>query len=362
MRDDKKIAILGGGNGAHAMAADLTLRGFKVTMYEIPEFSSKLEELFSSKTIEVSGVINGRVKIQNVTSDIDEAIKDVKYILIVVPAFGQDSYAKILKGKVQKDQIIVLYPGALGSLVLKNAFGEGDIPVIAEANNLPYDARMIGRAKVNVFGLNKINIAFLPAFKGPELIDEMRSIHPFERVYSDVLESGLSIVNPALHSGACLINIGPIEYWGKGDFYLYEHGFTPSAAKIDIVLDNERKKIGNKLGYHLRPLEDFSGMREGYTWQELYLNTHGNISLTPIKGPVDIFNRYLTEDAPYGLVPWSSIGKLVGVSTPTVDAIVNIYSIIHEKNWWDEGRTTEKLGLSGLTIEQIKEYVKSGKK
>ena len=29
-----KIAVLGGGNGAHAAAADLALRGFEVNMYE----------------------------------------------------------------------------------------------------------------------------------------------------------------------------------------------------------------------------------------------------------------------------------------------------------------------------------------
>ena len=30
----KKVAVLGGGNGAHAAAADLTLRGYEVHMYE----------------------------------------------------------------------------------------------------------------------------------------------------------------------------------------------------------------------------------------------------------------------------------------------------------------------------------------
>ena len=34
----KKIAVLGGGNGAHAMAADLTLKGLEVNMCEAPQF------------------------------------------------------------------------------------------------------------------------------------------------------------------------------------------------------------------------------------------------------------------------------------------------------------------------------------
>ena len=34
----KSVAILGGGNGAHTMAADLSLRGYKVRMYEDSAF------------------------------------------------------------------------------------------------------------------------------------------------------------------------------------------------------------------------------------------------------------------------------------------------------------------------------------
>ena len=34
----RRIAVLGGGNGAHTMAADLTLKGLAVNMCEAPEF------------------------------------------------------------------------------------------------------------------------------------------------------------------------------------------------------------------------------------------------------------------------------------------------------------------------------------
>lgn len=42
-----------------------------------------------------------------------------------------------------------------------------------------------------------------------------------------------------------------------------------------------------------------------WTWQDLYKEGHGSIGLTPICGPNDINSRYLTEDIPYGLVPWA---------------------------------------------------------
>jgi opine dehydrogenase len=104
------------------------------------------------------------------------------------------------------------------------------------------------------------------------------------------------------------------------------------------------------------------GLKKGYTWKDLYRAIHGDIGLTSINGPHDIFNRYLTEDVPYGLVPWSYIGKLVGVETKYMDIVVNIYNIIHERDWWKEGRNINDLGLEGMNIDQIKKYLKTGKK
>jgi opine dehydrogenase len=354
---NKKIAVLGGGHGAHTMAADLTLRGFKVTMYEMPQFKGNIKKLFETGSIKVEGVINGTAKLYKVTDDIDEALADVKYINIAVPGFAHDDYAELLKGKVKKDQVIILYPGNFGALVFKKVLGK-ECPVICETNTLPYDTRLLGDCHVRVFGFNNTNIAFLPASKGNELIAEVKELFPFQKIYKDVLESGLSSLNPALHTGPCLLNAGPIEYWARGDFYLYEHGFTPSAARVNIKLDNERKEVGKIFGYDLNTMEDFCELKKGFTWQEFYRAVHGNISLTPISGPNSIHNRYLTEDAYCGLVTWASLGRLAGVRTPILDSVINIYNIIHEKDWWEEGRTAEKLGLSGMSIDQMLAYIR----
>jgi opine dehydrogenase len=328
----------------------------------MPRFKHQVQKLFDTKTIETSGEIRGHFEINKVTSDVEEALDGVKYILLVTPAFAHEDYAKLLKGKVKNDQVIVVYPGAFASLLFRTVFADDDCPVVAEVNNLPYDARITEPCKISIYGYNKVNIAFMPAEKGSELIDELREFHPYEKVYEDILEAGLSVVNPSVHSGPCLLSISAIENWPKRPFFLYEHGVTPASCRVNLQIDNERKEIGKKLGYGLTPIEDFSGLKVGYTWQELYMSIHGNISLTPISGPHDIMNRYFTEDAPYGLVPWSQIGKAVGVKTPVIDSIVNIYNVVHERNWWEDGRSAEDLGLAGMSLQEIKEYVRTGKR
>jgi opine dehydrogenase len=359
---NETVAILGGGHGAHAMAADLVSRGFSVNLYEMPQFIANLQRLVDTRVIVSSGAISGRFALEKVTSDIADAIDGVRYILVVTPAFAHDGYAKLLRGKVHRDQVIVVYPGAFAALLFRNVFGDEDCPVVAEVNNLPYDARLTEPCIVAIHGFNKVNIAFMPAQEGPSLIDELRAIHAYEKVYSDTLEAGLSIVNPAVHSGPCLLSITAIENWPKRPFFLYEHGVTPASCRVNVQIDNERKEIGRKLGYTLTPIEDFSGLKPGYSWQELYMSIHGNISLTPISGPHDLMSRYFTEDAPYGLVPWSHIGKVVGVETPVIDSIVNLYSVVHERNWWEEGRSAADLGLAGMSVQQIKDFVRTGRR
>ena len=89
---------------------------------------------------------------------------------------------------------------------------------------------------------------------------------------------------------------------------------------------------------------------------------HGAPELTPISGPDSIWNRYLTEDCPNGLVPWSGLGKLCGIPTPTMDAVIAIYSLVHEKDWRKIGIDLKRLGLEEMSVKQIRQFLKSGVK
>ena len=42
---DLKFAVLGAGNGGHAMAADLTLQGFTLNMFELPQFKESIKPI-----------------------------------------------------------------------------------------------------------------------------------------------------------------------------------------------------------------------------------------------------------------------------------------------------------------------------
>jgi len=75
-----------------------------------------------------------------------------------------------------------------------------------------------------------------------------------------------------------------------------------------------------------------------------------------------IWDRYIEEDVPYGTVLFSSLGDLLGVETSVCDAINSIMSAVKQKNYWESGRTLEKMGIAGMSRDGLLRYLMTGRK
>ena len=78
-----RVAVMGSGNGSQAMAADLTLKGHEVSLYESEQFASSANAkyVFTNKEIRLEGRAgDGVANIACVTSDIAEAVKGAEVI------------------------------------------------------------------------------------------------------------------------------------------------------------------------------------------------------------------------------------------------------------------------------------------
>ena len=54
----------------------------------------------------------------------------------------------------------------------------------------------------------------------------------------------------------------------------------------------------------------------------------------------------------HGLVLWSSLGRVIDVPTPNIDAVIVIASTILERDFFEEGLTVESIGLDKLDLEK----------
>ena len=358
---DQPIAVLGGGNGGHAMAADLSLRGYKVNFYEMPKFEENVRLVLAKKRIRVTGVIQKEAILSNATTDIKKAIDGCRLIFIAVPAFAHKDYAELLAPHLTKKHTVVLWPGTFGSLEFKKTLvenGNHDDITIAECDTLPYVTRLEGEACVNIGEFEPLSkIGVFPSNQTKIFARNMSKIYKM-KFYNNVLECGLSSCNPVLHVGAFVLNIGRVEYQARRDFYFYEEGYTKSTSKVCEKVDAERLEIGQKYGFKLNTIKEI-------------LNTPGNnlmqcvkasYSLTHICGPNTTNTRYLKEDAPYGLVPWIALGKKVGASTAIMESLVNIINTIFDVNYYEIGRTLESMGLDNMDPQEMMDFVRLGRK
>jgi opine dehydrogenase len=372
------IAVLGGGNGGHAIAANLSLAGFKVNFFELPQFAESFEKVLRTKEIQIQGIsIDGVAKLNLATTDIQQAIKDAEVIFVITPAFGHKAMAEVCAPFVQDGQIIVLMPGSGGSLEFINIFKQKKVKrevTFAESCTLPYGARLKGPGHVSVL----INAMILPtgvfpSKKTEEVIPKLKQFYSMIIPAKDVLEAAINNPNPIVHPVATLLSATRIEH-SKGEFYLYAEAMTPAVARTYESLNQERLSICKALGYKLHHWDnlEFKDYNLGETEEECryrILNTSmdaafgkdGIYAGIKMKGPEHLKDRYVTEDVPYGMVLLSTLGDLLGVPTPTHDAVIQLASIINRTDYWKTGRGMKQLGLSTLDKKGLKKFLLEGR-
>ena len=372
------VAVLGGGNGGHAVAANLSLAGFKVNFFELPQFADSFERVLRTKEIRIEGVsIDGTAKLNLATADIQQAIKDAEVIFVITPAFGHKAMAEVCAPFVQDGQIIVLMPGSGGSLEFVNIFKQRKVKrevTFAESCTLPYGARLKGPGHVSVL-INTVILptGIFPSKKTGEVIPKLKPFYPMITPAKDVLEAAINNPNPIVHPVATLLSATRIEH-SKGEFYLYTEGMTPAVARAYESLNQERLSICKVLGYKLHHWDnlEFKNYNLGETEEECryrILNTSmdaafgkdGIYAGIKMKGPEHLKDRFVTEDVPYGMVLLSTLGDLLGVPTPTHDAVIQLASVINRTDYWKTGRGMKQLGLSQFDKKGLKKFLLEGK-
>lgn len=371
-----KFAVLGAGNGGHAMTADLSMMGFYVNLFELPQFEENIKPIQQKGGIHITGFApgvqevfpkgwtkTGFAKIQGkVTTDIREAVEDVDVIEIVTPAFGHEAIMNECAPHLRRGQIVVFNTGNWACFRFAHKLREMGIEgvILAEASLLIYSCRRSGPAQVHIDGMKQtLNIAALPAKKTSDVLRVLQKAYPQLKPAKNVLQTSLENLNLVFHPALMIMNAALVEH-KKGDFLMYPFGCSPSVAKVISAVDQERLAVAKALDLELDTAMDFAYKSYGAKGKNYY-EAIQNIKPfhDPIGGraPSNMKFRYITEDVPFALVPLASLGDLLGILTPTIKALIHLASIINGIDYVKEGTTVEKLGLAGLNAQQIVELV-----
>ncbi|MDO9301207.1 MAG: NAD/NADP octopine/nopaline dehydrogenase family protein [Anaerolineales bacterium] len=361
----KKFAVIGAGHGGKAMAAHLALMGFKVSLYN--RTASHIEVIKKRGGIELDGgegAPHGFGKLERVTSNISDAIKNVAVIMVVLPSSAHAEIAAIMAPHLKDKQIVVLHPGrTCGALefskVIRDNGCKADV-TIAEAETFIYAARSDGPAAARIFRIKEaIPLAALPATRTQIVLDAIHEAYPQFIDGVDVLNTSLNNMGAIFHPALTLLNAGWIEST-HGDYQFYIDGVTPSVARMLEVLDRERVTVASALGIRARTALEWLKLAYDTTGEDLHEAIHNQPGYYGIKAPPTLNHRYLFEDIPMSLVPIASIGKRYGVAVGAMESIIKIGSIIHRTDYWRRGRTVEKLGLDQWSVSELTRFVQEG--
>lgn len=377
----KKIAVLGAGNGGYIMSADLSMVGYEVNLFEHPDYAGNLKPITERGGIEVlsqtpageplvlpAGGKTGFVKIRgSVTCNAEEAIKNTEIIMLVVPAFAREAFIREFAPYLEDGQIILIWPGYFGALqcakLLKDLRIHKNV-IIAETESLVYNCTKIAPGKVYNKG-NKENlfVSVLPTKEKNRVFDKFKQIYPQFKLAENVMQTTLANGNPSLHPMSVLLNLYRVER----KFYPFDeklnkpvqkaYDVTPGMARVMEAVDKEKVIIGKKLGIDVPSIKTQIEAFYGSKGKDLY-ETLLNCYAYQVQGaPTTIEDRYVTEDVPFGLVPFALLGEQVEVAVDNLRAMATIGCSVTGKDFWEEGMNMEKTGLAGLSVEEIKKVI-----
>ncbi len=348
-------AVLGGGNTAFAVAANLALAGAEVTLVELQQFAASIEPIAGQRRIRLGGAArNGTATIAEVTTDF-AAIRRHELVLLIVPSYGHRAFAEACAAHLRGGQTLVLMPGNLGTLAFAKLLKDRGIQgvTLAETDTAPYVCRKLSPETAHIWGVVRgMGMGVLPPAAGPRVRALVDRWFPGVQLYPHVLACGLSAMNPVVHPPGVLLNAGRIER-SRGDFYFYEEGVTPAVCKLIYDLDAERLAIGRALGIELLPVDE-AFYRAGFGPRgDLWSTINGSLMLTQLRAPGAIDTRWLTEDVPYGLATWVLLAEALGVRCPTMQAVVRLTGVICGSDFLARARTLQELGIDGLGADEL---------
>jgi len=366
MERKTRYTVIGAGHGGKAMAAHLALMGYPVTLFN--RTAAHVAGIRARGGIQLTSVDaegpQGFGALRAVTSNMEEALAEAEIVMVVVPACAHRDIARVVAPHLRDGQIVVLNPGrTCGAIEFAHTLRQEDCRAdvtLAEAGTLVYASRSDGPAQARIFRIkDAVPLAALPASRTARVLDALHPAYPQFIDGENVLHTSLNNMGAIFHPALTLLNAGRIEST-RGDYQFYVDGVTPAVARVLETLDRERVTVAAALG--IRAVTAKEWLQMAYDAQGSSLNEaiHNNPGYHGIKAPPNLENRYIYEDVPMSLVPIAALGGQYGVQTWGIEAIVRLACIVHKTDYWRTGRTLDKLGLQGLSVNELLAYVVEG--
>jgi opine dehydrogenase len=356
-----RIAVLGGGNGSYAAAADLSEQGHEVRFWR--RDAAAFRETLEAQAVELKDFQGRRpIPLALATTDLGSAVADAALILIPTPAFAQEDIARALAPHLRDGQVVFLPPGTFGSYVMTRALRDGGCRVqvsIAETGTLPWLTRKHGPNLVAITTrASRLPTGVFPGKRSASALEVIRAAFPSVEACGDGLSGALMNAGPIIHPPLIVMNAGPIEHFDKWD--IHREGTQRSIRRVTDVLDAERMAAREALGYgppHYPLRDHYTGDR----WMYGNLAHDKLVDSGDWKEKLDLTrHRYMCEDVGYGLAFLVSVCEWAGVPCPVARGLLALGAAVTGEDYYNGPRTLRNLGLDRSSRVQMAALLQDG--
>jgi opine dehydrogenase len=355
-----KIAVLGGGHGCYAAAADLCDAGHEVRLWRRDAAALAQVQQGGIRIKDQKGARDVRIALAS--GDIGAVLPGAELVLIPSPAIAQDDIARAMAPHLVDGQVVYLPPGTFGSFTMDRivrAAGNPAEVTYAETGTLPWLARKHGEAEVAI----TIRAIHLPTGVYPQ----SRSAHALAVISKafpgviedcgDALSGALMNAGPIIHPPLILMNAAPLQHFERWD--IHNEGTQPAVRAVTTALDAERMAIREALGYgtpHFPLADHYHNDRWMYGDAHKKLTDSGDW-----RERIDLHtHRYMLEDTALGLAFLCSVARYAGVDAPVAHGLLAQAGAILGRDLRKGPRTLDTLGLAALTRAELQALLRAG--
>jgi len=360
--DPIRVAVLGAGHAGRGLAGYLSMHGFDVSLYN--RTIANVKRISKRGGIKVQGLFEAFAHISLVTDDIAKAVESRDILIITVPAQAHTFLAKSMGPHLQSGQTILLMPGRTGGALefarILRSHSYTDEFLLGEAQTFSFVSRITGLDSVLISKVkNSTKVSAFPATHNRRFMRSLRRLPITFSMAEDVMETSLDNVGALLHPTPTILCAGLLES-KEGGYNHYHDAISESVGRLIERMDAERISVSRE--FVSQPVSLLQWLRSSYDAEGTTLREciQSIDAYDDVGSPSSLNHRYVLEDVPTGLVPISYLGRLAGVETPAIDAVINMACQLYDCDFWSSGRNLGNLGLEGLNPNEVQEYVRTG--
>ncbi len=362
-----KITICGSGSGGLAMAADLAMMGCQVKLYEIPAFKDNLEPIKKMGGIRLDGLPfsakTGLARIDLATDDPSAALFGSDLVFINVPAMAVGPFLEELSPHFEPGQVVVVTTGYWASFRSRDLLrktGAFKKYIFAEMALMPYLSGKTGPSAVEIGNWKRVlYISAWPAAGNEKALAAVRQVYPQTRLCKNVLELNFRPSNPGVH---VQIALPKAEFFFERarEFRFYGE-VSRCASRLTDAHDGERMRIAAAFDCKTDSWPDDCRAIYELEGNTLY-EQHGGPSDRHAEkwNRIEEIERLLVEDICYSFIPMEQLAEVVGLKTPVTTAMTDLTAALTGYDYRSEGLDLSKLGLAGLSREEIICFAENG--